>query len=123
MKPIDQSELSGYLDGELDEIRANEIEAALSHDLALQQALISLTTFDEQWKKAAHAASFSPQRKLLSFEKCSLSTSALIAIALVFAAVRLLPKLMMLEWGFALHALALAIALISIARSLSKATT
>src|SRR5690606_35931446 len=61
MKPVQPAELSALPAGELETSRKAEVEAALAGDPALQARFLALTSADQQWRAAAHAASFQPQ--------------------------------------------------------------
>tara|TARA_R110001592_G_scaffold45546_3_gene145675 strand:- start:241 stop:630 length:390 start_codon:yes stop_codon:yes gene_type:complete len=123
LKLINDSELSGHLDGELDQKRAREVAATLAKDPLLRQEFTALSALDMQWKKAAQTVAFSPQKIMLPIRKSDISKSTFTfaVVAIAFTTVRLAPKLIAIEWGFALHGLALAAVLIWFARYLSEA--
>jgi anti-sigma factor RsiW len=56
MKSIDPVELSGLLDGELDPLRAQEVQAALARDPALRSEFEALRAADRGWRAAAGGA-------------------------------------------------------------------
>lgn len=64
MKPVEEAELSALLDGELDAVRARQIEARMAEDPALRRAFEALASADAAWRTAAGAAAFSPQVRL-----------------------------------------------------------
>lgn len=60
MKPIASEELSGYLDGELDPQRMQDVERALASDSMLREEFDRLSGLDAQLRAAGLAARFEP---------------------------------------------------------------
>jgi anti-sigma factor RsiW len=110
MKPIEPSELSGYLDGELEPDRVLEVEAALANDPTLRADYQALANADSAWKSAAHSAAFAPNTQLPISKSWTGSPFAVAAILVLLVALRIAPKLAdVVELGLILHAAALAV--------------
>ena len=117
MKPVEPAELSGYLDGELDVARTAEVRELLSRDAALLAQFEALRATDANWRAAAASAAFVPRLQLPAPRARATSWARIAALALALIALRVLPKLGgPMVWGIALHAVALAIALVWIVR-------
>ena len=112
MKPIEPSELSGYLDGELEPDRIREVEAALANDPFLRADYHVLADADSAWKSAAHLAAFVPNTQLPPGRSLTRSPSAIAAILVLLVVLRITPKLGdLVAWGLIVHAAALAVML------------
>ena len=112
MKPIEPSELSGYLDGELEPDRIREVEAALATDPLLRAEYHALADADRAWKSAAHIAAFVPNTQLPSGSPLTRSPSAITAILVLLVVLRITPKLGdFVAWGLIVHAAALVVVL------------
>ena len=64
MLPIDPTELSAFLDGELPARRAEEVRAALAQDPVLRQSYELLVERDGDWNAQAAAAMFRPRVRI-----------------------------------------------------------
>jgi anti-sigma factor RsiW len=60
VKPVQPEELSALLDGELDGVRAREVEARMATDPALRLEYEALAASDADWRAAAGSAAFTP---------------------------------------------------------------
>jgi anti-sigma factor RsiW len=117
MKPVEPAELWAFLDGELDGVRAAEVEAALASNSELRAEFNTLARMDAEWRSAAAAAVFSPNVELSSRGVSARPWYLTVTVVVALVAVRMLPKFSdALEFGFILHGLALAIALAWVVR-------
>jgi anti-sigma factor RsiW len=116
MSDIEPHELSAYLDGELTADRAQAVAAALASDPALRAEYEALAGADATWRQTAQAATFQPYIRWPQKSICSIPAPAAAALATILVVVKLAPHLTEgLALGLAVHALALAVALIGIA--------
>jgi anti-sigma factor RsiW len=110
MRAVDRSEISAYLDGELDDARAREVEAALAADSALTAEFAALDAADKNWREAARAAQFEPSVRLPAAATFLPSLPGLAAVMIALLALRFLPGLVGSSvWAFAIHGVALAV--------------
>jgi anti-sigma factor RsiW len=117
MKPIEPAELSAYLDGELNPIRAREVETAMTNEPALRAEFNALTEADTAWRAAARSAEFRPAVRLRHSTAVWASLPAATAGVALLVAVRILPRLTdTLAWGFFLHGITLAIMVVWVIR-------
>ncbi len=108
MTTIDPSELSAYIDGELDATRAAAVAAALAADEALAAELAALRCTDERWSCAARTAQFAPNVRLPRRTSWVDSKAALTGVVAALLALRFLPSLgAVAVWAFAIHGVAL----------------
>ena len=123
MNLIDEAELSGLLDGELDPERAAIVRQAIGRDPALKAQFERLSKLDGSCRRVAEQASFSPRVVLPvtpspeienSFPiQGSSAAAALIGLVAIYFAPKILSGFLI---GMALHALALAAVLWMISR-------
>jgi anti-sigma factor RsiW len=107
MKPIEGSELSGYLDGELEPGRAREVEAAMERDPALRAEYEALAEADREWKLAGRLAGFVPETRVMGNRSVMPA-----AVLVLLVGLRMMPKMGdVFAWALVLHAIVLAIAL------------
>jgi len=112
MKPVQPSELSALLDGELEVSRRQEVEAALASDATLQAQFLALKSADRQWRAAAHAASFQPQIDLKPRDSSRHSAVLITLGLLALIILRFAPKFIdAMTFGIALHVVALVVLL------------
>ena len=105
MKPIEPTELSGYLDGELEPDRLREVEAALARDSSLRADYEALANADRAWKSIARSAAFVPDTQLQSGKSLTDSRLAIAAVLVLLVVLRMAPKLTdVIAWGLFLHA-------------------
>jgi anti-sigma factor RsiW len=122
--PIDPSELSGLLDGELDPVRAQEVRAAIAADPALRAEFEALQDADRAWRDAAASAQFPAAVRVPSEVAPSWwrqSFVALGAMLVALLALRLVTRFgnaSRWEWVLLLHSLALAAILVWVTRLL-----
>ena len=110
MQPIDPVELSAYLDGELEPIRAREVAAALATDSSLRSQYDALASADVAWKTAAETAQFEIQ--LEKPEAIEISPTILAIVLVVLCGLWLMSKIDgIMGLSLALHSVALMIAL------------
>lgn len=112
MKPLAPEELSALLDGELDPIRAREVERLVESDPQLRAEFERLGALDRTWAAAARTAAFHPTVSLAlpAARTRTAVVSGVLAIGL--ACLRLVPKwLGPPDFGFGLHVVALAVLL------------
>jgi len=60
MKPIDPTEISGFMDGELDSEREKEIRQAMTEDASLRLEYEKLSRLDAEFKSYGHQILFQP---------------------------------------------------------------
>lgn len=117
MKLIDPAELSVYLDGELDPVRAREVETALAGESTLRAQFNALANADTAWRAAARSANFQPMVRLPLNPAFFASQPGAAAVVALLVAVRVLPKLTdILAWGFFLHGITLAVIIVWVIR-------
>lgn len=122
MKPIDESELSAYLDDELDPKRTAQVRAALADDEKLAAQLDAFRAVDEAWREAAVTARFAPDVRLVRATAFWESWKGIAVLSTLLVALRWLPSVTgLLEWGLAIHAAALALVLVWTARRVTEA--
>lgn len=123
MIPVDESELSGLLDGELDPERAAAVRRAIENDPALKAQFEQLTKLDGACRRSAEQAAFAPRVVMPtapssqaenSFQINSASVAAaLIALVAIYFAPKMLSGLVV---GMSLHVVALVVVLWIISR-------
>jgi anti-sigma factor RsiW len=112
MKPIEPTELSGYLDGELAPDRLREVEAALARDSSLRADYEVLANADRAWKSIARSAEFVPRTQLRSARSLTNSRFAIATVLVLLVVLRMMPKVIdVVAWGIVLHAAALVLLL------------
>lgn len=122
MKMIDESELSAYLDGELDAASAARVEAALAGDAQLAAQLDALRAADESWREAALQARFVPDVRLPRDKAFVESWPGIVLISILLVGLRFLPSVTgLLDWSLGIHAAALALVLVWTARKVAEA--
>jgi anti-sigma factor RsiW len=63
MSDLDPAELSAFLDGELDPVRAAQVAAIIESDEAARDGYESLKEGDAQWRSMARSVAFRPRVK------------------------------------------------------------
>jgi anti-sigma factor RsiW len=115
MSDLDPAELSALLDGELDPVRAREIEALIAADPALAAEFEQLKRMDGRLRSAASAAAFRPDIEWPAAEEPALPrwlVASLAAAAVAWAIGKVAPA-MILAFGVNAAALALFIAILA----------
>ena len=113
MKPVEEFELSGLLDNELDERRAAEVRASIEADPKLREKLEALRRVDGELCRVVEDVSFMPDIGLPSqaayiYTDWHWAAAAGVVVSLLI--IRFLPKLFDLaEIGVALHLAATAV--------------
>ena len=64
MIPVQPEELSALIDGELDPLRAAEVEMQIAADRELRVAFEALRDMDDRWRTAARTIAFVPEVRL-----------------------------------------------------------
>jgi hypothetical protein len=119
MKPVDSTELSAYLDGELDAERTIEVAIELDSNPALRAEFDRLTANDIQWKQSARSANFLPDVTLAPSAVSPKNFPGVSALVILLVLTRILPKLgIHLEWWLLLHMLSLTIIMTCVIRML-----
>jgi anti-sigma factor RsiW len=117
MKPLLPEELSALMDGELDAVRAREVESQIVADPQLRAEYERLVAADARWRAAASTAGFTPAVRLPAAAAGPASAALQTALVVVLIAVRMTPKLLeSLPLGLGLHAVALAVLLAALWR-------
>lgn len=113
-KPVDATELSGLLDGELDPVRTAEVQAALEHDPLLRSQYDQLVQAHRHWMTAASSARFRPEELATTFgapSYVSWVSVAVLVIACLISRVGLLLRPVELPVSLTIHALLLVLVL------------
>lgn len=109
-RPVEEHELSGLLDGQLDPERAREVREAILADERLKVEYERLAGLDQQLIASAREAIFRPAVSLPSSGLSAYFAIILAAAIFVLVVVRMLPKLKMLfASAIAVNALALVV--------------
>jgi len=106
MKPIENHELSGLIDGELSPERTAEVRAAIEADPKLCGEFERLAALHADWSAAAAGAAFQP--RAVRLPRPPMSLAAAVAAALAMLIVRFLPKFTSAAVGIGIELAALA---------------
>lgn len=108
MNPIEPTELSAYLDGELSSARMLEIESALERDAELRAEFEALKSAHISWQAAARSAMFTPQITLSRGTPFLQSRPAVACALVILLVLRFVPKFTdIVVFAVFLHAIAL----------------
>lgn len=119
MKPVEPTELSAYLDGELDGERTIAVASELDSNPALRAEFDMLTANDMQWKQSAISANFPPKVTLTPPTALPKNFPGVSALVILLVLIRILPKPgIHFEWWLLLHMLSLAIIMTCVMRML-----
>ena len=110
MKPIDPSEISALLDGELSLERAEQVRRAIAEDSEMRRVFEELSAVHRDLIVCAVAARFQPQ---ITFAKSSsFPPVSILGLGLAMLILRLTVKLLPLGVGVAFQATALVLVLL-----------
>lgn len=118
MSDIEPSELSAYLDGELEEDRRREVAGRLASDPALRAEYEALAGADAAWRQAAQTAAFTPSIRWPQPQKSLgyISAPAAVLLATALVVLKLAPKFSdSVALGLVAHTVALTVVLAGIA--------
>jgi hypothetical protein len=111
--PINDAEISAYIDDELDSARMQEVEQELVNDPVLRAQYEDLKTADRQWKSVASSLESQPSIVLPRESLTKNSIAAALLLLLAFLVLRFAPKFItLMSVGVIIHAIALALILL-----------
>lgn len=111
--PINDAEISAYIDGELDSVRMQEVEQALVNNPVLRAHYEELKAADRQWRSIASSLESHPTIVLPRESLTKNSITVALLLLLAFLVLRFAPKFItLMSIGVVIHAIALAFILL-----------